>query len=170
MEVATPPYLSIYREPSRHAKVPRAPVAVQGGSLMQTTLRALVTAGVTALSVTASAAAQETHVVRLLADPARDEYRFEPARLAVRPNDVVVFRVASGAPHSIVFEGGGLSPDARGAFNAAMPERSADLSSPLLTGASEEYRMVVPRVSPGTYSYYCLPHRAYDMRGSITVK
>ena len=137
---------------------------------MQMMLRALVAAGMTALSVAASTEAQETHVVLLTANPGRDEYRFEPARLAVRPNDVVIFRVAAGAPHSIVFEGGGLSPDVRGTFNAAMPARSAELSSPLLTAAGEEYRLVVPRVPAGTYPYYCLPHRAYDMRGSLVVK
>ena len=82
----------------------------------------------------APAAAQTTHVVRLIADAGKDDYRFEPAELTVRPNDVIVFRVASGAPHSIVFEGGGaLSPGVRGAFNGAMPGRSGDLSSPLLT-------------------------------------
>ena len=34
----------------------------------------------------------------------------------------------------------------------------------------KDYRVVVPQVPPGTYAYYCLPHRAYDMRGTITIK
>ena len=58
---------------------------------------------------TAPAAAQTTHVVRLIADAGKDDYRFEPASLTVRPNDVIVFRATAGAPHSIVFEGEGLS-------------------------------------------------------------
>lgn len=118
----------------------------------------------------APAAAQGTHVVRLSADAGKDAYRFEPSSLTVQPGDVIVFRVASGAPHSIVFEGEGMSPGVRGAFNTAMPGRSADLSSPLLTSAGKEYRVVVPQVPAGTYAYYCLPHRAYDMRGTITIK
>jgi plastocyanin len=122
------------------------------------------------LLVAAPVAAQATHVVRLIADAGKDEYRFEPSSLTVRPNDVIVFRAARGAPHSIVFEGAGLSPGVRGAFNSAMPDRSGDLSSPLLTAAGKEYRMVVPQVPEGTYPFYCLPHRAYDMRGAITVK
>jgi plastocyanin len=122
------------------------------------------------LLVAAPVAAQATHVVRLIADPGKDEYRFEPSSLTVRPNDVIVFRAARGAPHSIVFEGEGLSPGVRGAFNSAMPDRSGDLSSPLLTAAGKEYRMVVPQVPEGTYPFYCLPHRAYDMRGAITVQ
>lgn len=123
-----------------------------------------------AVAAISSASAQATHVVRLIANPAKDEYRFEPAALTVRPNDVIVFRVASGAPHSVVFEGEGLSPGVRGAFNAAMPERSGDLSSPLLTATGKDYRVSVPQVPPGAYPFYCLPHRAYDMRGQLTIK
>jgi plastocyanin len=126
-------------------------------------------AGVSGLAA-APAAAQATHVVRLIADAGKDTYRFEPAALTVQPNDVIVFRVTTGAPHSIVFEGEGLSPGVRGAINSAMPGRSGDLSSPLLTAVGKEYRMVVPQVPAGTYPFYCLPHRAYDMRGSITIK
>jgi plastocyanin len=116
------------------------------------------------------ASAQATHVVQLIADAAKDDYRFEPATVTVQPNDVIVFRVANGAPHSIVFEGQGLSPGVRGAINSALPGRSGDLSSPLLTAAGKDYRMVVPQMPPGKYPFYCLPHRAYDMRGEMVVK
>jgi plastocyanin len=116
------------------------------------------------------ASAQATHVVRLIADAAKDDYRFEPATLTVHPNDVIVFRVASGAPHSVVFEGEGLSPGVRGAINSALPGRSGDLSSPLLTAVGKDYRMVVPQMPTGKYPFYCLPHRAYDMRGEMVVK
>jgi plastocyanin len=30
--------------------------------------------------------------------------------------------------------------------------------------------MTVPQVPPGSYPYYCLPHRAYDMRGALRIK
>jgi plastocyanin len=116
------------------------------------------------------ASAQATHVVRLIADAAKDDYRFEPATLTVQPKDVIVFRVASGAPHSIVFEGEGLSPGIRGAINSALPGRSGELSSPLLTAVGKDYRMEVPQMPPGKYPFYCLPHRAYDMRGEMVVK
>ncbi len=138
---------------------------------MSRLLRTIVLSGGLLGFAAASAAAQATiHVVRLIADASKDDYRFEPASLTVRPNDVIVFQVASGAPHSVVFEGEGLSPGVRGAFNSAMPGRSGDLSSPLLTADGKGYRIVVPQVPAGRYDFYCLPHRAYDMRGSLTVK
>jgi plastocyanin len=114
--------------------------------------------------------AQATHVVRLVADPGKQEYRFEPSVVTVRPNDVVVFRVVSGAPHSVVFEGAGLSSQAHGALNAALVRRAGDLSRPLLTNSGLEYRLVVPSLEPGSYPFFCLPHRAYDMRGELQVK
>jgi plastocyanin len=118
----------------------------------------------------APAAGQATHVVRMVADAARDEYRFEPAMVTVHPNDVLVFRVVTGPPHSVVFESEGLSAGARRALNSAMPARSGDLSSPLLTSVGKEFRMVVPLLPAGSYPFYCLPHRAYDMRGELRIK
>lgn len=114
------------------------------------------------------ALAQKSHVVRLTGKD--DTYRFEPAEVTASPGDVVVFRVESGSPHSVVFEAGGLSPEVRAALDGAMPNRSAGLSSPLLTAAGAQYRLVVPRIPSGVYEFYCLPHRAYDMRGKLIVK
>ena len=129
----------------------------------------LAIAGVTTVMASA-ASAQAAHVVRMIADPANHAYRFEPAEVVAAPGDVLVFQAVSGAPHSVVFESEGLSPGVRGAFNNAMPARSGDLSSTLITASGREYRMTVPQVPPGTYPYYCLPHRAYDMRGVLRVK
>lgn len=117
-----------------------------------------------------TAAAQATHEVGLEMDEKRNEYRFVPARTAARPGDVVVFRTVSGAPHSVVFEAGGLSRQAHDALNDAMPRRAADLSSPLLTRNGAEYRITVPALPKGTYRFFCLPHRAYDMRGELVVE
>jgi plastocyanin len=115
------------------------------------------------------ASAQRVHEIRLDANPGKELYRFSPAQTSARAGDVLLFKVNSGSPHSIVFEGNGLSETARAALNGAMTRRSADLSSPLLTAEGSEYRMVVPGISPGIYSFFCLPHRAYDMRGQLRI-
>jgi plastocyanin len=113
-------------------------------------------------------AAQEVHEIRMVAEGER-EFRYAPASVRARPGDVLLFQAASGAPHSVVFEGEGLSADARAKLNAALPRRAGDLSSPLLTEGAE-YRVVVPALPRGTYRFFCLPHRAYDMRGELTVR
>src|SRR3954467_12236064 len=87
-----------------------------------------------------SAMAQRVHEIRMDANPDKDIYRFSPANVTARPGDGLSFKVASGAPHSIVFEGSALSETARAALNGAMTRRTADLSSPLLTAEGTEYR------------------------------
>jgi plastocyanin len=127
-----------------------------------------VLAGLLAL-VTTPAAAQEVHEIRMVAD-GKGESRFVPASVSARRGDVLLFKAVSGAPHSVVFEANELSAQAREKLNAALPRRAGDLSSPLLTEGSE-YRIVVPHGLPGgTYRFFCLPHRAYDMRGEVTIK
>jgi plastocyanin len=113
---------------------------------------------------------QAVHEVRLEANAEKDEFKFSPASVTARPGDVIMFKLVNGAPHSVVFEGKGLSPRAHEALNDAMPRRSADLSSPLLTENGAEYRITVPALPPGTYAFFCLPHRAYDMRGELRIK
>ena len=137
---------------------------------MSLSVRSCLITALVSMCLTSRGSAQTTHVVRLIAQPSKKEYRFEPAVVTVKPNDVVVFRVVSGAPHSVVFEGAGLSPQARGALNAALVRRGGDLSSPLFTNSGTEYRLVVPALDPGSYPFYCLPHRAYDMRGELQVE
>jgi plastocyanin len=116
-----------------------------------------------------TAAAQRVHEVSLEVNAEKELYRFAPARVTARPGDILKFRTVSGAPHSIVFEGRGLTEQAHEALNGAMGRRAGDLSSPLLTQNGTEYRVVVPNVQPGSYEFYCLPHRAYDMRGTLLV-
>jgi plastocyanin len=115
-------------------------------------------------------AAQTTHLVKFHADTARGEYRFEPAVVIAHASDVLVFTVVNGAPHNLTFEGAGLSPQAHAALNAALPRRSADLASPLLTAPGTEYKMVVPAIPAGRYRFFCLPHSAYDERGELQVE
>jgi plastocyanin len=113
--------------------------------------------------------AQRVHDIRIEADAEKETNRFTPPLITARPGDVLRFRAGGGVPHSIVFEGAGLNEATREALNGAMNRRTADLSSPLLTSEGAEYRIVVPRVPPGIYHIYCLPHRAYDERAQLRV-
>jgi plastocyanin len=136
---------------------------------MQRTFRVLIPLAALATTLTGTAAAQRVHQIRMDADAAREVYRFNPAQVTARPGDVLIFKVASGPPHSIVFEGAGLTESAREALNGSMNRRAGDLSSPLLTTEGMEYRIVVPQLPVGTYQFFCLPHRAYDERGQLRV-
>jgi plastocyanin len=136
---------------------------------MDSSIKTLTLALVILVSSTAAAQAQRTHEIRLEANPDKEIYRFSPAQVTARPGDVLSFKVATGPPHSIVFEATGISEQAHEALNGAMSRRVGDLSSPLLIREGSEYRVVVPQIPPATYTFYCLPHRAYDMRGQLRV-
>jgi plastocyanin len=116
------------------------------------------------------ARAQKVHEIRLEVNRKDETYRFSPEKLSVRPGDVLLSKAVSGLPHNVVFEASGLSPAARGALNAALPRRTADLTGPPMTQPGAEYRVVIPNLAPGTYRFFCLPHRAYDERGEFTVR
>ncbi|HEY6948020.1 MAG TPA: plastocyanin/azurin family copper-binding protein [Gemmatimonadales bacterium] len=115
------------------------------------------------------AVAQAVHIVRLEVDFSREVYRFVPARVTAKPGDVLRFRVSSGAPHNVTFEAEGLPAGAREALDAAMPDRTGDLSGPVLDHPGAEYRIVVPALPAGRYPFFCTPHRVYDMRGELIV-
>ena len=132
-------------------------------------VRTCVAVFVAVLSFGSIAQAQRVHDIRLEANPEKQTYRFTPPLITARPGDVLLFRAGKGVPHSIVFESTGLTEAAHEALNGAMSRRAGDLSSPMLTEAGSEYRIVVPRIPPGIYHFYCLPHRAYDMRGQLRI-
>ncbi len=146
----------------------RKHLALRKGAESHSLMAAIVL--VLALFVVRSSAAQATHLVKFQADTAAGEYKFEPAVVVAHPHDVLVFQLVNGGPHNITFESAGLSPQAHDALNAALPRRSADLTSPLLTAPGAEYRVVVPSIPPGHYRFFCLPHRAYDERGELRVE
>jgi plastocyanin len=115
------------------------------------------------------AQAQRVHEIRLEANPEKETYRITPPLVTARPGDVLLFRAGKGVPHGIVFERTGLTEAAQEAMNGAMSRRSGHLSTPMLTGEGVEYRIVIPRIAPGIYHFYCLPHRAYDERAQLRI-
>jgi plastocyanin len=139
------------------------------GARMGTSLKVMISLVLVLVSSTTVAQAQKVHEIRLEANPQREVYRFSPPLVTARSGDVLVFRAGTGVPHSIVFEGAGMSEQAHEALNGAMNRRAGDLSSPMLTLEGSEYRLVIPQLPPGIYQFYCLPHRAYDMRGQLRV-
>ncbi len=125
--------------------------------------------GVILFSSASGVEAQKVHEIRLEANPEKETYRFTPPLVTARPGDILLFRAGRGVPHNIAFEAEGLTEAAHEALNGAMVRRTGDLSSPMLTQAGAQYRLVVPRLPPGIYHFYCLPHRAYDMRGQLRI-
>lgn len=129
----------------------------------------LLLAATTSAAAQAGASTGTVHEIRMTRGEGGHTFGFVPARIVARPGDVLLFRVTSGSPHSVVFEQADMTPAAIGLWTAAMPRRVAPLTSPILVDAGLEYPIVVPDVPPGRYRFFSLPRLAYDMRGEVEV-
>jgi plastocyanin len=110
------------------------------------------------------------HTIGLTGEAASGLYRFTPERLTANPGDTLSFQVRSGGPHALGVDPTGLPETVRDAWNMALPRRTGSLRGPLLR-AGQTYSVVVPRtMAAGKYVFFCLAHRAYDMKLEVDVK
>lgn len=106
----------------------------------------LVGAGAVASAAARPAAAQETPVVTM------EKNYFDPVGLYVEPGTTVRFELAAGTHTATAYED-------------RVPEGATAFDSGILTEGSFEHTFE----EPGTYDYYCAPHRSLGMVGRIVV-
>lgn len=95
--------------------------------------------------------------------------KFDPANFSVAQGATVEFVNVSGFPHNLQFEPTKIPAGAPAVLNAAMPNRLGPLQGPMLTTPNQVYRVSFAGAPAGTYDYFCLPHKAVNMKGVITV-
>lgn len=83
---------------------------------------------------------------------------FEPAEVTIAPGDTVHYEVAGVPPHNVVFDPGNSAGDV-----ATLSHQAFAMSG--------GFDVTFPAdAAPGTYAYYCEPHRGAGMTGTITVQ
>jgi plastocyanin len=97
-------------------------------------------------------------------------YRYDPKDITIKQGDGIKWTVVSTAPHDVSFWADSLPPGTAGALQANMTNTLSPLVGPLLMNVGDTYTMSFAGVPPGTYKYYCTPHLALGMRGTITVQ
>lgn len=100
--------------------------------------------------MTVSPAAADTVTVKMGTDSGM--LAFEPSTVTIKPGDTVKWVNNKLPPHNIVFEG-----------SAANKSHQQLMFSP-----GESYEVSFDE--PGTYSYYCSPHRGAGMAGKVIVQ
>src|SRR5437763_5781008 len=115
----------------------------------------------------AAAVTGTTHVVKMLGDA--KGYRFSPARLTISAGDRVRFVVTSGAPHNVAFDDASIPADMREQLDSNMDDKTSPLTGDLKMNAGDSFTVSFAKIKPGTYPYYCTPHRAVGMTGVIIV-
>lgn len=109
-------------------------------------LTLLGTGAVASAGLTGTATAQQTPVVEM-----GNNY-FDPVGLHVEPGTTVGFKIAAGA-HSAT------------AYEDRIPADGAAFDSETISSGSFEHTFE----TPGTYDYYCIPHKTIGMVGRIVV-
>jgi len=109
-----------------------------------------------------------THEVKMIGDG--QGYRFEPADITIKAGDGIKFVMITGGPHNVAFDAATLSPAAKTALMANMPEQQGELSGKMLLNANESYTVSFAGVPAGSYEVHCTPHMAMNMKGKITVQ
>lgn len=111
-----------------------------------------------------------THEVKMIGDT--KGYRFEPANVTVKQGDGIKFVNVIGGPHNVAFDAATIPADAKGQLDANFgADRQSELSSKLTAPTpGGSITISFANIKPGSYPYYCLPHRAMNMTGTITVQ
>ena len=120
------------------------------------------------VAATRPAAPPTTHRIRMV--QAGSAYKFDPAALTIKVGDVVEFVNVSGGPHNIQFDKDHIPAGAQEVLNRAMARRQGVLQGPFMTAANETYSVSFAGAPKGTYAFFCLPHQALGMKGTITVE
>jgi plastocyanin len=123
-------------------------------------------------AATATGAAQpvsgKTWDVKMVGDA--NGYRYDPASLTIKRGDGVRWTVVSGQPHNVTFWSDSIPPGSSGVLQGNMTLTTAPLTGPLLVNPSQTYLVSFAGVPAGTYHYYCTPHLAFAMKGTIVVQ
>lgn len=119
---------------------------------------------------TMAAVTGTVHEVKMIGDT--KGYRFEPAKLTIKQGDGVKFLNVSGGPHNVGFDAASVPADVRGQLDANMgPDKMGELSTALSTPTpGGAFTISFANIKAGSYPYFCLPHKAMNMVGTITVQ
>ncbi|MBD1913297.1 MULTISPECIES: plastocyanin [unclassified Leptolyngbya] len=98
-----------------------------------------------------SPAAAETITIKMGSDSGL--LAFDPANVTVKAGDTVKFVNNKLPPHNVVFSSGAVTSH-----------------KALMLAPGESFDVSFDGVDPGTYDYYCEPHRGAGMVGKITVE
>jgi plastocyanin len=97
-------------------------------------------------------------------------YRFEPSTITIKVGDGIKFVNVTGGPHNVTFFSDSIPAGSAAQLGANMPQTTAPLTGPLLITPNQDYTVSFAGTKAGTYKFYCTPHLALGMKGTITVQ
>ncbi|MBD2392137.1 plastocyanin [Aphanizomenon flos-aquae NRERC-008] len=107
-------------------------------------------------------ASAETYTIKLGTD--RGLLQFEPKKLTVKAGDTIEWKNNKVPPHNVVFDAK-KNPTKNAALAKSLSHKK------LLMSPGQKVTTVIPAdAAPGSYTFYCEPHRGAGMVGKIIVE
>ena len=107
-------------------------------------------------------ASAETYTIKLGTD--RGLLEFQPKKLTVKAGDTIEWKNNKVPPHNVVFDA-----EKNPTKNAALAKSLSHKK--LLMSPGQKVTTVIPAdATPGSYTFYCEPHRGAGMVGKIIVE
>ena len=107
-------------------------------------------------------ASAETYTVKLGSD--KGLLQFQPKQLTVKPGDTIEWKNNKVPPHNVVFD-----PKKNPAKDAVLA-KSLSHKKLLMSPGQTETTVIPVDATPGSYTFYCEPHRGAGMVGKIIVE
>ncbi|MCX5982110.1 MAG: plastocyanin [Nostocales cyanobacterium LacPavin_0920_SED1_MAG_38_18] len=107
-------------------------------------------------------ASAETYTVKLGSD--KGMLAFEPKKLTVKAGDTIVWKNNKVPPHNVVFDAK-KNPNKDAALAKSLSHKKL-----LMSPGQTETTVIPVDAAPGTYTFYCEPHRGAGMVGQVTVE
>ena len=122
----------------------------------------------TAAPPAAAAAATGTNHEIQMVSTGPTTFKFIPDTLTIKVGDQVTFKGVSGTQHDVAFYPDSIPPGAADVLNNAIQDKPQDLATPMINDG-QSVTISFAGAPVGTYKFYCIPHQAMGMKGTLTV-
>ena len=107
-------------------------------------------------------ASAETYTIKLGTD--RGLLQFQPKKITVKAGDTIEWKNNKVPPHNVVFDAK-KNPTKNAALAKSLSHKKL-----LMSPGQTETTVIPVDAAPGTYTFYCEPHRGAGMVGQVTVE
>lgn len=142
-------------------------VAACGGEKKATTTDSTAAAPPAAPAAAPAPATGASHEIQMV-QQGPNSYKFVPDNITIKTGDAVVFKGVSGLSHDVAFYPDSIPAGAADVLNKNITDKPQDLATPLINDG-QSVTVSFAGAPAGTYKYYCIPHMAFGMKGTITV-
>ncbi|MGH7581881.1 MAG: plastocyanin/azurin family copper-binding protein [Gemmatimonadales bacterium] len=115
----------------------------------------------------AAAATGTDHVIEMVST-SPTSFKFVPDNVTIKAGDQVTFKGVSGTQHDVAFYPDSIPPGAADVLNNAIQDKPQDLATPMINDG-QSVTISFAGAPAGIYRFYCIPHQAMGMKGTITV-